>query len=288
MIVILALLAALVFGTAVVIQKEAALEAPQELAARPGLLLRLVRRPRWLVGLACQIIAFGLQAAALHRGSLVVVQPIVTTSLLFTLLMASAWYHQALSPAEWRGVLMVLAGLSLFLAVAQPALQSSSVADSRGWLSTTAMVVAVIAVMVAAGLRATGRARAAFFGVAAGFSDAFMTVLAKAFAGSFGHGLLRVFATWTPYALVVGGVTALLLAATAYQAGHPTVALPIITVADPLVGCVIGIGLFGERLHLAGLRGPIVVVALAILSFGLVSLGRGDRLAGMVAEELPA
>lgn len=288
MVVVLALLAALVFGGAVVVQKEAALEVPSELAAKPGLLVRLVRRPRWLLGLAGQIVAFGLQAIALRRGSLVVVQPIVTTSLLFTLLLASAWYHEAVSAAEWRGVALVLAGLSLFLIVAHPSQQSSAVAGTRDWLTCGALVAAVIAVMVSAGLRVTGRARAACFGVAAGFGEAFMTVLAKAFAGSFGHGVLGVFATWTPYALAAGGIMALLLTATAYQAGHPTVALPIITVADPVVGCLIGIGLFGEHLGLAGVRGPVVVVAVAVLAFGLVSLGRGTRLAGIRAEETPA
>jgi drug/metabolite transporter (DMT)-like permease len=288
MIVALALLAALVFGSAVVIQREAALEAPAELAARPGLLLRLIRRPRWLLGLAGQIVAFGLQAAALHRGSLVVVQPIVTTSLLFTLLLAWVWYHEAISAAEWRGVVLVLAGLSFFLIVAHPSEQSSAVAGARDWLTSAALVIWVVATMVGAGLRSSGRARAAFFGVAAGFGEAFMTVLAKAFAGSFGHGVLHVFATWTPYALVAGGITALLLTATAYQAGHPTIALPIITVADPVVGCLIGIGLFGEQLRLTGVRGPIVAGAVAVLLFGLVSLGRSTRLASMVTEEAPA
>lgn len=288
MIVILALLAALVFGSAVVVQREAAMAVPSELAARPGLLLRLVRRPRWLLGLIGQIVAFGLQAAALHRGSLVVVQPIVTTSLLFTLLLAWAWDHEAISTAEWRGVVLVLTGLSIFLIVAHPSEQSSAAADARDWLTCAGLVIGVIVTMVGAGLRSTGRARAACFGVAAGFGEAFMTVLAKAFAGSFGHGVLHVFATWTPYALVVGGLAALLLTATAYQAGHPTVALPIITVADPVVGCLIGIGLFGEQLRLAGLRGPIVAGAVAVLLFGLVSLGRSSRLASMVTEEAPA
>jgi len=278
----------LVFGGAVVVQKEAALEVPSELAARPGLLLRLARRPRWLLGLAGQVIAFGLQAAALRRGSLVVVQPIVTTSLLFTLLLASAWYHEAISAAEWRGVVLVLAGLSLFLIVAEPSSHSSAVADAGGWLAYGAAVIGIITVMAGAGLRATGEGRAALFGVAAGFADAFMTVLAKAFAGTFGHGVAGTLATWTPYALVAGGVTSLLLTATAYQAGHPTVSLPIITVTDPLVGCLIGIGLFGEQLGLAGVRGPVVAAALAILSLGLVSLAGSSRLAGIVAEDAPA
>ena len=142
-------------------------------------------------------------------------------------------------------------------------------------------------VTVAAGLSASGRARAALLGVSAGIADAFMAVLAKAFAGSFDHGLAGVFRSWTPYALVAGGAAAILLVTTAYQAGHPTVSLPIITVTDPLVGALVGITLFGEHLALGGLRGPIVTVALLAMAGGLVALGRDRRLTAAIVDEAP-
>jgi hypothetical protein len=85
--------------------------------------------------------------------------------------------------------------------------------------------------------------------------------------------------------LVVGGITALLLTSTAYQAGHPTVSLPMITVTDPLVGSLIGISLFGETLLLDSWRGPVVALALALMVVGLVSLGRDSRLASVMAGE---
>jgi drug/metabolite transporter (DMT)-like permease len=287
-IVTLALLAALTFGFAVVLQKHAAVEVPDELAGRPALLVRLVQRPLWLLGLVASIGGFGLQAAALQHGSLIVVQPLITTSLLFTLLLASAWYHEAISPSEWLGVGLVLGGLVIFLALAAPSEHSLAVADASGWLALVAAVVVTTGVTVSLGLRATGRTRAALLGVAAGISDAFMAVLAKAFTDSFHHGVGGVFLTWTPYALVVAGITALLLTSTAYQAGHPTVSLPIITVLDPLVGSVIGVLLFGEHLGVAGVRGPIVVLAIAVMAVGLVSLGRDLRLAEVMSETDPA
>ena len=74
---------------------------------------------------------------------------------------------------------------------------------------------------------------------------------------------------------------------TAYQAGHPTVSLPIITVADPLVGSLIGISLFGERLELNGLRGPGMVLALLAMGTGLVALGRNSRVARAMGPDAP-
>lgn len=288
MIVLLALLSAFVFGSGVVLQRRAALEVPDEHAARPSLLIRLVQRPLWLLGLFADAGAFALQAAALHHGSLVVVQPLITTSLLFTLAITAAWYHEAISWAEWAAVLLVLAGLSVFLIVASPTEESTAAADSDGWLFCTGAVVLAAAVAVGAGLNTRGVRRAALFGVAAGIADAFMAVLAKALAGAWDHGVLALLRSWTPYALVAGGIVALLLVSTAYQAGHPTVSLPVITVTDPLVGCLVGILLFGEHLTLGGLRGPVIALAALAMCGGLAVLGRDKRLASMMVEESPA
>jgi drug/metabolite transporter (DMT)-like permease len=282
-IVFLALLSAVVYGAGVVLQQHAAMEAPAEEAAKPRLMFRLVRRPMWLLGLAADIVGFGLQAAALHRGSLVVVQPLISTSLVFALVLTSAWRHEAMSRRQWIAVALILVGLSVFLIVAAPDEESTAVADMRDWLLTTGTISAFAAAALAAGLRALGSTRAAFLAVAAGIADAFMAVLAKAFSASFDRGLGATFQSWTPYALVAGGLVAMLLISTAYQAGHPTVSLPIITMTDPLVASLIGISLFGEKLLLDGARGPLVLLALAAMAAGLLTLGRDSRLASEMA-----
>src|SRR5437016_130027 len=285
MIVLLSLLSALVFGSGVVLQRRAAMDEPEDRAARPALLVRLAQRPRWLMGLAADLGGFALLAAALSRGSLVVVQPLVTTSLLFTFVFISVWYHEAISAAEWAAMLLVVAGLAAFLIVASPTEESSAIADTRGWVLCSSTVTVLAVAAVGGGLRVAGPARAAFFGVAAGIADAFVTVLAKTFAGSWDRGLASMFRSWTPYALLAGGLTALLLVSTAYQAGHPTVSLPILTVTDPLVGSLIGISLFGERLELGGLRAPGMVIALLAMAAGLVALGRNKRVARVIAPD---
>jgi drug/metabolite transporter (DMT)-like permease len=278
-IVFLALLSAFVYGGGVVLQQRAALEAPAEDAARPRLLLRLVRRPIWLLGLGADIVGFGLQAAALHRGSLVVVQPLITTSLVFALVLTAAWTREPISRRQWTAVALVLIGLSVFLIVAAPNEEGSALAGMRDWILTTGTITVVAGAALAAGLKAVGSARAAFFALAAGIADAFMAVMAKTFAGSFDDGIAATFRSWTPYALVAAGLIAMLLISTAYQAGHPTVSLPIITVTDPLVASLIGISLFGDELLLHGVRGPLVLLALAAIGAGLLMLGRDSRLA---------
>jgi drug/metabolite transporter (DMT)-like permease len=274
---LLAVLAALVFGAGVAFQSRAARTVPPEYAGKPGLLVRLVRNPFWLLGLLGDIGGFALQAAALRRGSLVVVQPVMTTSIVFTLWLTAIWSRQPISRAQWGAIALVLIGLSMFLAVASPPDQTKAAADTTAWILCVLWVglVAVIAIVV--GLRHQGPARAAYLGIAAGMADAFMAVLVKAFATSFNKGVPGIFLTWTPYAVVLTGITALLLIQTAYQAGHPTISLPIITVIDPLVASLIGVTLFGERVLLGGARAPLIAVAAIIMLCGLVILSRQER-----------
>jgi len=282
--IVLSLLAAFVFATGVVLQQRVAWQEPEEHAAKPRLLWRLARRPLWLLGMGADVFAFGLQAIALHHGSLVVVQPLLTTALLFTLFLTSITTQQPVVLRQWAAVALVLTGLGVFLADTSPTgTAGAAAAGERAWLLCTGAVVVVTAMAVSAGLRQAGTARAALFGVAAGMADAFMATMAKAFSDSFGHGVGGVFETWTPYAVVGAGLISLTLISTAYQAGHPTVTLPVITVVDPVVSCLIGLTLFGERLTLGGVRGPLLPLALVAMGAGLVILGRDDRIAAEVA-----
>ena len=283
MTVLLAILSAAVFGCGVVLQQRMAWDVPAEHAARPSLLLRLVRRPLWLIGMAADVIGFGLQAAALRHGSLLVVQPLLTTFLLFALFLTATWSKEPIAPRQWGAVVLVLVGLGAFLADTAPDQTSIGSADTRGWALMVGAIAIAAGVVVSLGLRAHGTRRAALFGVGAGIADAMMATLGKAFAQSLNGGVLHVFTTWTPYAVVGGGLVSLVLIQTAYQAGHPTVSLPIITVTDPVVAGVIGIFLFGERLQLSGARGPLLPFAILAMGAGLVSLSRNDRLAAEVS-----
>jgi drug/metabolite transporter (DMT)-like permease len=274
--VLLALLSSALFGAGVALQQRPAAEVPMELAARPGLLVRVAQQPVWIVGVCAEIAGFVLQVIALRHGSLVVVQPLLTTSLLFTIALAARWTESNVRASEWAAVIAVISGLAVFLIVASPSEESSGLADASDWIVTGLSIAAAIALLLWSGLRASGRRRAAALGLAAGLGDAIMAVFTKAFAHVTDHGALAVLTSWIPYALCAAGLTALLLTQTAYQAGLPKVSLPIITVADPLVSCGIGVALFGEALHLGGVRGPIVILSIAIMACGLIVLSRSS------------
>ena len=279
MTIALALFAALVFGLGVALQQRAALEVPSEHALRLSLLARLARRPLWLAGLACEIGGFALHAAALARGSLVLVQPILTLDLVFTLAIGAVWTHHRLTTRDWIGVACTLVGVSAFLVAASPTEQSTAAtADTTGWLLCVGWVAFVAIAAAVWAMRSGSVARAALLAVSAGVANGFMAVLTKAFADKLDDGLGATFSSWEPYAVVIAGILATLLIQSAYQAGHPTIVLPTINVADPLVGSLIGVTLFGETIASGGLRTVGVVLAVAVMLGGLVVLGRNPLL----------
>ena len=94
-IVVLSLASAAFYGLAAVLQHEAAVQEPPNLSMQAGLLIRLVARPRWLLGTALDCVAYVFQFLALRRGSLALVEPILVLSLVFALPVAARLNHLA-------------------------------------------------------------------------------------------------------------------------------------------------------------------------------------------------
>src|SRR3954453_6771659 len=120
MVMLLAFAASLCFAVAYVLQYHEAHEAPRGLFLSPRLLIELARHKIWLAGVAAMMVGSALQAWALGRGSLAVIEPVLTASLLFALPLSAAWRRERLRRREWAGAIMVSAGLGLVLGIGTP------------------------------------------------------------------------------------------------------------------------------------------------------------------------
>src|ERR1700728_657388 len=148
-IVLLSLASAACYGVAAVLQHQAAIREPPGLSMRSGLLVRLVRRPRWLVGNALDGVGYLFQFLALRRGSLALVEPLLMLSLVFALPI-SAWLdHQRISASAWAATGATAAGLALFLQTANPGLGHPN-ASARAWTILTVVIVALCTAAVVA------------------------------------------------------------------------------------------------------------------------------------------
>src|SRR3954465_11106390 len=100
MVMLLAFAASLCFAVAYVLQYHEAHEAPRGLFLSPRLLIELAHQRLWLRGIAAMRVGNGLRAGAIGIGSLAVIEPILTVSLLFALPLSAAWHRERLRRNE--------------------------------------------------------------------------------------------------------------------------------------------------------------------------------------------
>jgi len=280
-IVLLSLASAASYGLAAVLQHQAAIREPPELSLRAGLLVSLAHRPLWLVGNAFDGVGYLFQFLALRRGSLALVEPLLVLSLVFALPVAAWLEHRRVSGADVASTGVIAAGLALFLGVARPGIGHPH-ASGAAWAILTAVIALCCGAMVI-GARGGSRRRSAVL-LAAGSGTAFGYVAAV--TERTGHildaGVVHTLTTWAPYALLVGGVSALLLTQSAFHAGALRLSLPTLTVAQPLVAVAIGIGFFGEHVDSRGAAPVFELLGLFLMTAGVFVLARSPL---MVASE---
>ncbi len=283
MVIALAVGAALCNAVSSVLQRLAARNAPDENSFHLRLLTYLLRRPLWVAGILAMMGAFVLQAAALTRGSLSVVQPLLVSELLFVLGILALCLHVRVTRRDWLGAAMVVVGLGGFLAVASPVPGG----QTPGLLPLIGTGIATLAVVVAAiGLsqHGSGARRAALLGAAAGTTFGLTAALTKIFTVSIvSSGFAGAFASWAPYALAATGLSAVFLAQNAYQAGPLAASQPAFTIVDPLVSVSIGVALFGDRLRTTGWDVLLELLTFGLMAVGVVVLSRSPRLHGDVS-----
>ena len=129
--------------------------------------------------------------AALRHGSLVVVQPLLTLSLLFTIALASLWTRQTMRASEWAAVIAVVRWFGGVPGGRPPQRAQLGHGGARRLDRHRGLYRRRCSLSWLVGLRGSSRHRAAALGLAAGLGDALMAVLTKAFAHASEHGLAR-------------------------------------------------------------------------------------------------
>lgn len=278
-VVILALGAALCLALGSVLQQRAASQVPAHAAGALKLVGQLVRRPLWLAGMAVGMSQYGLQAAALGMGSLVIVEPLLVTSLLFALPIAATLLHRRLSARDWAAALLTTGGIATFLAVSAPHGGRSTAATGPA-LVGLAVGAGVALVMVILARRARPHVRGALLGVAGGVGFGLTDAMSKATIGAIGVHHAAFLLGWQPWVLAVVGVGGLVVVQHAYHAAPLQASLPATNVLEPLTGSLLGIFVFGEHLRGGGWTAPVEVVAALVMAWGVVALARSPLVTG--------
>src|SRR3954454_2469316 len=284
MVVVAAIGSAMLYALAAVCQQRAASAQPMERSLRLSLLIHLLARPLWVGGLACDIGGFLLQFWALDHGSLVLVQPLLVSGLLFALPLGAVLSHKRMRRSDWLGAALVVIGLSVFLIVAQPD-RGSADAAPKVWLMLVVTVLFAVAVLIFGAQHSSGSRRAGFLAAAAGTMYGLTAALTKACGHLFDMGLKHLFTSWKPYALTAGGISGTVIDQSAYQAGPLNWSLPILTVTDPVVSIAIGAFVFGEGIEIGGIAPIVEAIALVVMTIGVFQLSNSPLVASVKEEK---
>ena len=277
-----ALLAALMYALASVLQQRGAARQPVETSMRLGLLTRLVRNGGWVLGLGCDVAGYALQFVALGHGPMVLVQPLLVCGLLFALPLGAAWSGRRLRGSDWLAALAVCAGLAAFLTVASPG-KGRSDASPTAWMILLLGAAAISALLIFA---SSGRApweKSFLLSAVAGVIYGVSAALTVASAHLLGVGLVVMLEHWQPYVLALAGVTGMLVSQSAFQAGALDVSLPMMSVVDPVLSIIIGVTAFGESV--ADTSGAVgaEAAALILMSLGVMALARSEAIRALHA-----
>jgi drug/metabolite transporter (DMT)-like permease len=181
---VLALLAALSFALGAVLQQRGTLQTAAK-EGDPRFLVEILRKPVWLLGGSLQVIGWVLQAAALARGGLVVVQSLCALSLVFSLPLGARLTGQYVGRRSIVGACCTLIGIVAFLAVGQPQDGTSQPGATAWWVSGL-ILLSVMLLLAWLARQRRGPVSAALFAAGAGISFGFQAAVTKVVVGQLG------------------------------------------------------------------------------------------------------
>ncbi|MCF8569847.1 DMT family transporter [Gordonia sp. HY002] len=274
--VVLALVAALLFAVAAVLQEKGTdgLSDDDAAGVGVGLFAKLVRRRVWLLGITADIAGFAVQAGALAVGSLLLVQPLLVSTLLFALPLAAFVQRRRLTGAEWLWATVLIVALVLFMVFGEPS-EGITAPSFASWIAPLIFLVVVVSACVLGGSRLPhGTNRSLILAVAAGlmlgFSAPFTKTVVDAFGESFFHGL----SSWEFWAMAVTATLGTLWQQSSYQAGDVQTSLPTVTVLKPMIAMGLGLSIYHEHLRISTFGDFVVVASLAFMCVATFALGR--------------
>jgi len=285
-VVLLALAAAVTSALGIVIRQRATLEIPQEEGVSTTMFKKLVRNRLWWAGTAVASSGYGFQALALTWGSLILVQPLLVSALLFALPMSARMAHRRVTTHDWVWALVLTFGLATFVTLAR--VQPGNYRPLPAvWILATVLCVAVVAACVIGGARSEGRRRALLIATAVGVLFGVVSVLTKVTVQRLNtEGLWGTMIVPAPYLVVILGVGATLLQQSAFHAGALQTSVPTMLVLEPLVAVSLGVIVLGEALSVTDPR-TVAALALAVaaMAAATIALGRDE---GAFEEQLEA
>ena len=263
-----ALASAIVVAWGTVIRHRIALEAS-------GAVMRTAMgNPLWWIGTGAAVLAYALQLVALAFGTLLVVQPVLVLSLMFTLPL-SAWYSKRRMPGHeifWCVALTLAVGILVLYGRPQASEENPTWSD---WWPALLVGAVLLIGLAIAGVQ-WHKYRALAFGTACGVIYGYVALLAKGATTELTHGGIgSLLTSWHLYALIALAGTGTVVQQYSFHAGPLTHSLPAMTIAEPILAFGMSYWVLGEKFSVSSAAGwAVMATALAVMILATIVLAR--------------
>ena len=228
---LLALGAAFFIAIGDVIHQRSAHEVTDEPVSHLELFTRLLRDGRWWLGSGVAAAGFGLQAAALGFGSVLLVQALLVTSLLFALPINARLNRRRVSRWEWLWAALLAAAVAVIVTVGNPT-EGHARASFETWTVVVAVLAPLLVLCVLGANVVKGPASAVLLGFVSGALWGVFAVLTKGVVDRLDDGLWAMIRTPELYVWALIGNAATAFQQSSFRAGSLTASLPTMTVAS--------------------------------------------------------
>jgi drug/metabolite transporter (DMT)-like permease len=272
----LSILTAFCYALSNVLELMEAEQVPDEYTLKLSLLGRLARRPRWILGAACDVVGYIAQAAALALAAVAFVMPIVASGIIMALLLGAFLMHRSVRRTDWIAAGVLSIGLAVFLHQVPPT-GGDDLASASRWIVAGSIVVVAIGSCLVCARGARGPRRAALLGIAAGISFGVAAVLTKALVHYLGDGPFGWVDHWESYALAISSIGGLVIAQSALQTGELGAAVGASEALIPITAAALGLGILNEQIDAQHLAWLVVATSAIGITWGIVHLARGEE-----------
>jgi drug/metabolite transporter (DMT)-like permease len=267
----LALIAAFLFALAAALQQKGSLNLPTISLAHPMSLVRLAGEKVWLLGTLALFAGYLFQAGALDRGRLSVIQPLLVTTVVFALPLGYFLTKQHVGRREVIGAVVIIIGLGLFVSFGDPAGGNENASNSQ-WAIAIGLLSVLSVVLLVFGRSGGLSMKAAVYGTVAGILFGLSSALTKPTLDFLHESVSTMLSHWECYALAVAGVLGFVLQQVSLGTGRLAPSVATVSVANPIVGILIGILLLDERLSRPGWHIVVAVIGLGLALVGAVTI----------------
>lgn len=239
---------------------------------------KLLRNRRWVVGVLILLVSIALQAAALNRGSVLLVQALLVLSLWFAIPFSAKLEQRSVTNREWIWAIVLTAAVTVIVTVGNP-----QAGRSNASLQTWAAVVAVLGPLLVGCLVAAriwgGALAAVLYAFVSGTLWGIFAVLTKGAVHRLAEGGWAVFRSPELYAWVLVALGGFLWEQSAFRAGALTASMPTLQVSQPVVAALLGVVVLDESLNTGRAGAVALVVAALVVTIATVQLARVDAVA---------